>query len=106
MDGHSRPVAIPGMGVALLHSIHYTDANDAEMLINRIFLLEIEAMFGPQTGWAIADTSATLLDFILEARNLERLADRGTIFIVPDLNFTIAELLVHILLQLLADSFV
>jgi hypothetical protein len=99
MNGHFLPVVIPGTGVAKTHSIHYADANDAEISINREFISRIEVMFSPRTDWAVSDATLILLDFIQEARKLERLEDRGEIFVAPDLNFTLAELFAHLPLQ-------
>jgi hypothetical protein len=95
----SSCVAATTTGMPRLHSLHYADANDAEIAVNREFLSQIELMFGPQTPVRLDFTVKVFFDFILEARKLQRLDARGQIFDAPNLGFTVAELLLHIPLQ-------
>jgi hypothetical protein len=95
-DGHSLPVAIPEMGVALLHSLHYADANDVDISVNRRLMLKVESMFGPGASLQDSTTVDVLLDCIVEARRPQRLEIRGDIRILPSPNFTVGELLIHI----------
>jgi hypothetical protein len=92
-EGHVGPAG------ARLHSVHYADANDAEISVNRVFLNAIEEMFGPRSSFAIEVATRMFLDFIIEARKLERMDARGAIYATPNLEFPLTELLAHIPLQ-------
>jgi hypothetical protein len=96
----SLPAASPPAGTLARHSLHYADANDAEIGVNEEFLKKIEFLFGPRPTTDISLSVKMFIDFILEARKLRRLNSRGTIFEAPDLAFSLRGLLLHTPLQL------
>jgi hypothetical protein len=82
------------------HSLHYCDANDIEIRLNREFFEDFEEMFRPDTDLPLNMAFDTLIDYIFEARKLERLPDRGEIESTFGLEISVQELLVHIPVQL------
>jgi hypothetical protein len=82
------------------HSLHYCDANDIEMRLNREFFEDFEEMFRPDTGFPLNMALDAHIDYVFEARKLERLPDRGEIESTLGLEISIKELLVHIPVQL------
>jgi hypothetical protein len=88
-----------GMGVPSSHSLHFADANDAEIEVNRQFLDSIEFMFGPHTTMSIENSANIFLDFITEGRKIRRLEDRNFPPAVSDLGFTLRDLLTRIPIQ-------
>jgi hypothetical protein len=73
---------------ASLHSVHYADANGAEIAVIEGFLKKIEILFGQHSPFGLSFATKMFIDFILETRKLQRLEDRGLIYQTPDLNFT------------------
>jgi hypothetical protein len=79
--------------------MHYADANEPEIAIATHFLNAITFIFGPHSDWDLDLATKAFVDFIVEARKLQRLPDRGVIYQSPDLWFTVRHLLTHIPLQ-------
>jgi hypothetical protein len=82
-----------------MHSVHYADANHAEIEVNEEFLKVVTHMFGPRSDWDLGPAMDVFIDFIVEARKLRRLESRGLIYQSPNLNFSVRDLLAHIPLQ-------
>jgi hypothetical protein len=62
----------PGrMGPVQLDSVHWTDANEVEVVVTRKFLTAIESFVGPSTRVPIEVATHTFQDFIVEARRLQ-----------------------------------
>jgi hypothetical protein len=75
-DGrHSRRRAWRQDQTSETHSAHYGDANDAEVVVNEQFLHAIESAFGPETRFQPGFAATAFVDFLVEARKLERLDD-------------------------------
>jgi hypothetical protein len=81
------------------HSAHYADANDAEISVNTEFIRCLESAFGPDTAFQPDFAASAFVDFIVEARKLERLSARGPIFQIENLAFPLSALLTHLPLQ-------
>jgi hypothetical protein len=58
------------------HSLHYCDANDIEIRLNREFFEDYEEMFRPASDFPLNMARDALIDYIFETRNLKRLPDR------------------------------
>jgi hypothetical protein len=59
------------MGPVQLHSTHWADANEAEVVVTREFLTAIESLVGPSTRVAIEVAAYAFQDFIVEAHRLQ-----------------------------------
>jgi hypothetical protein len=77
------------------HSLHYCDANDVEIRLNREFFVDFEAMFRPDNDFPLGMALDALIDYIFEARKLERLPNRGLIESAFGLEIGLKELLIH-----------
>jgi hypothetical protein len=76
-SGHS-----PGGGPGPLEppptrSSHCADAKETEIAVIERFLHAIESAFGPEAEFRPEFAAAAFVDFLVEARKLERLNDRG-----------------------------
>jgi hypothetical protein len=67
------------MGPVQLHSVHWVDANEAEVMVTREFLTATESLVGPSTRVPIEVAAHAFQDFIVEARRLQRFEARGDI---------------------------
>lgn len=98
-DTGSEPQG-PGPPQAIqLHSLHYADANEAEVEINELFFRTIEDLFRPGSSTDVQSATDILIDFIAEARKQERLEDRGSTHQIADVDLSIRDMLVHTPLQ-------
>jgi hypothetical protein len=79
-----------------MHSLHYCDANNIEIRLNREFFEDYEEMFRAETDFPLNMALDALIDYIFEAKKLERLPDRGLIESAFVLEISVKELLVHI----------
>jgi hypothetical protein len=96
---HSFSGGDPGTGEPPPHSLYYADANEPEMAANAELLRRIEAAFTVKSTLAL-DTAITMfVDIVIEAKKLERRAERGQICQFHNIHFPIRELLLHLPLQ-------
>jgi hypothetical protein len=73
------------------HSLHYADANDAEVRVNTALCSKIEEMFNLNTSVALGLAIDALVDFIIEGRMCERLKDRGPTIETSGIGFTMKD---------------
>jgi hypothetical protein len=96
---HSFSGGDPGTGAPPPHSLYYADANEPEMAANAELLRRIEASFTVKSTLAL-DTAITMfVDIIIEAKKLERRAERGPICQFHNVHLSIRDLLLHLPLQ-------
>jgi hypothetical protein len=62
----STPGDAAGSEARPLHSVHYADANDTEITVNRQFLVNIEEFFCPETTVPLNIAPPVFADFFLE----------------------------------------
>jgi hypothetical protein len=89
-----------GAKSAVLHSLHYADANDVETSDNRRFISAIGRIYRYDTEFQLGYAISTFVDFIIESRKLQRHESWNEIRQISDLNLRIGELLMSIPLQL------
>jgi hypothetical protein len=76
--------------------LHDADANDADMGVNQRFFGALEYMTTRGTPISPEDVLRIFVDFVIEARKLERLGARGDPCEMRDVTFSIKLLLVQI----------
>jgi hypothetical protein len=59
------------VGLTALHSLHYADANDAEVSGNQRFLSAIERIYRYNTEFEVGYAISTFVDFIVESRKFQ-----------------------------------
>jgi hypothetical protein len=64
VDGPER------MELVQLHSVHWEDANEAELAVTVEFISAVHCLFGPGTRVPLKSTAHAFVDFIVEARKL------------------------------------
>jgi hypothetical protein len=82
-----------------LHSVHWANANEAELAVTVGFLSAVNCLFGPGTRVPLKSVAHTFVDFIVEARRLQRFPARGDIPGIPDLRIPLDHLLARFPLQ-------
>jgi hypothetical protein len=87
------------LGVQPAHVLHYADANDAELDVNRRFFRAIEMMAARTTQLSPESVIRIFTDFLVEARKLERLDERGGPHPIYGMHFSVKDLLIRIPLQ-------
>jgi hypothetical protein len=90
----------PGrMGPVQLHSVHWADANEAELAVTVDFLSAVNCFFGPGTRVPLESAAHAFVDFIVETRRLQRLEAHGDIPGIPDLRISLDHLFAQFPLQ-------
>jgi hypothetical protein len=79
--------------------VHYADANDAEIEINKEFFQTIENYFRPESRTEPGMAADILIDFVIEGRKQERLDERGPTNQIANVDLSIKDLLIHTPLQ-------
>jgi hypothetical protein len=87
------------MGPVQLHSVHWADANEAELTVTVDFLSVVNYFFGPGARIPLKSAAHAFVDFIVETRRLQRLPTRGDIPGIPDLHIPLDHLLARFPLQ-------
>jgi hypothetical protein len=75
---------------------HYTDANEAEIAADKESLDQIESAFGLETQLRSEFAVTAFVDFLVDARKLERQDDGEPIFEIANFDFPLSDVLTHL----------
>jgi hypothetical protein len=79
--------------------VDWADANEVELAVTREFFTAIDCLVGTGARDPIDIAARAFVDFIVEARSLQRLPARGDIPGIPDLRIALDHLLARFPLQ-------
>jgi hypothetical protein len=86
-------------GPVQLHSKLWADANEPELAVAMDFITAINCLFGPRTRLPLESAAHAFVDYIFEARKLQRLEAHGDIPGIPNLRIPLDHLLARFPLQ-------